>query len=57
MIPEALGSGLHVLSQEVGAGSLASPFLGPGAELSSPLLPLHPLRQAVAPFTASVLMH
>ena len=33
------GLGLHVLSQEVGAGSLDSPFLGPGAGLSSPAAP------------------
>lgn len=36
------GSGLRVLSREVGAGPLASPFLGPGVELSSPAAPTPP---------------
>lgn len=36
------GSGLRVLPQEVGAGRLASLFLGPGVELSSPAAPTPP---------------
>ena len=44
------GSGLHVLSWAVGPGCLASLFLGPGVELSSPEFPFHPVGQAVAPF-------